>query len=60
MREGLRFWRQRLEEHASQHSAGNTEDCLKVFKSFAALGDVYMDWKLEIAWLWGFSAGRVN
>ena len=60
MREGLRFWRQRLEEHASQHSAGITEDCLRVFKSIAALVEVYMDWKLEIAWLWGFYAGRVT
>ena len=53
-REELRFWRQRLEEHASQHSVGIMEDCLRVFKSIAALVEVYMDWKLEIAWLVGF------
>ena len=33
----LRFWRQRLKYHASQQSAGITEDCLIVFKSIAAL-----------------------
>ena len=49
-----------MEEHASQHSTGITEDCLKVFKSIAALVEVYMDWKLEIAWLFGFYAGRVT
>ena len=49
-----------MEEHASQHSAGITEDCFRVFKSIVALVEVYMDWKLEIAWLWGFYAGRVT
>ena len=51
-KEELRFRRQRLEEHASQQSAGITEDCLIVFKSIAALVEVSMDGKLEIAWLW--------
>ena len=41
MREELRFWGQRLEEHASQHSAGIMEDCLRVFKSIAALVEVF-------------------
>ena len=50
----LRFWRQRLEYHASQQSAGITEDCLIVFKSIAALVEVYTDGKLESAWLWVF------
>ena len=60
MREELRFWGQRLEEHASQHSAGIMEDCLRVFKSIEALVEVFMDWKWEIAWLWGFYVGRVT
>ena len=53
-KEELRFRRQRLEEHASQQSAGITEDCLIVCKSIAALVEVYTDGKLEIAWLWVF------
>ena len=51
-KEELRFRRQRLEEHASQQSAGITEDCLIVCKSIAALVEVSTDGKLEIAWLW--------
>ena len=43
-----------MEEHASQQSAGITEDCLIVCKSIAALVEVYTDGKLEIAWLWVF------
>ena len=41
-----------MEEHASQQSAGITEDCLIVCKSIAALVEVSTDGKLEIAWLW--------
>ena len=60
MREELRFGGQRLEEQASQHSAGIMKDCLRVFKSIEALVEIFMDWKLEIAWLWGFYAGIVT
>ena len=53
-KEELRFRRQRLEEHASQQSAGIAEDCLIVFKSIATLMEVHTDGKLEMAWLWVF------